>query len=675
MKQPERRRGVATMGRDEHDRSPQRGDEGPGTFGLSSGFEALFDAAPSPFLVVTPPNYTIIAVNDAYLRATMTERAAVLGRGLFEVFPENPDHPFLEGPPELRASLHRVVAERRSDQMPVVRYDIPRPAALGGGFEERWWSPRNAPVLGPDGEVACIIHHVEDVTARVRAEAALRDIEERRAFLLKLADALRPLADASEITAAAPRILGEQLQVNRAFYAEVEGDEWVVVSGYEHGVEAQAVGRHPIAQFGAWIIDMFRAGQRLVIRDLHADARFQPSQRMAHEAYRILAAVAVPLVKQGKLVAILVVHARVPRDWTEHEIALVEETAERTWAAVERARSEVALRESEARLRRMINVERVGVLLFDQATGVLLDANDGFLHMTGYRRAQVASRVLSWRTMTPPEYLAESEAQMRAVRETGRTGPYEKEYFLADGSRAWLLFTGAALGDGTVVEYCIDMTDRRRAEAALRSSLADREALLKELHHRVKNNLQVITSLLEMQARQAGDAKALYSLSEARNRIAAIATIHELLYQSASLSEVDFAAYARRLVTHVVSFYDQQARIQTSVSGDDVTIDLARAVPLGLLLNELVSNACKHAFPSDAPGELTVGLQKDDGHLRLDVRDTGTGLPAAFDQQQAETLGLQLVSMLAKQLGGTVAYESGRGTTVEVRVPMRAQAS
>jgi len=141
-------------------------------------FHTLFHATPSPYLVVVPSDFTITAVNDAYLRATMTEREAIVGRPLFEVFPENPAFPS-GGMPSLRASLERVVAERRLDEMPVTKYDIPRPAAPGGGFEERWWKPRNAPVFGPDGLLVSIIHHVEDVTERVRAEAALHESEEK----------------------------------------------------------------------------------------------------------------------------------------------------------------------------------------------------------------------------------------------------------------------------------------------------------------------------------------------------------------------------------------------------------------------------------------------------------------------------------------------------------------
>jgi PAS domain S-box-containing protein len=147
----------------------------------------LFHATPSPYLVVIPPDFTITAVNDAYLRATMTDREAIVGRSLFEIFPENPESPS-GGVGALRASLEHVVATRRLHEMPVTKYDIPRPAALGGDFEERWWKPRNAPVFGAAGALVSIIHNVEDVTARVRAETALRESEEKYKILFDSID-------------------------------------------------------------------------------------------------------------------------------------------------------------------------------------------------------------------------------------------------------------------------------------------------------------------------------------------------------------------------------------------------------------------------------------------------------------------------------------------------------
>ncbi|HWI58257.1 MAG TPA: PAS domain S-box protein, partial [Bacillota bacterium] len=132
-------------------------------------FRALFESAPGAYLVLTPENYGVVAVSDAYLRATMTERQSIMGKGLFEVFPDAPDDLHATGARNLRASLQRVKANGRADVMAVQRYPIPRPPERGGGFEERWWSPINAPVFGPRGELAYIIHRVEDVTGYVRA--------------------------------------------------------------------------------------------------------------------------------------------------------------------------------------------------------------------------------------------------------------------------------------------------------------------------------------------------------------------------------------------------------------------------------------------------------------------------------------------------------------------------
>jgi len=147
--------------------------------------------------------------------------------------------------------------------------------------------------------------------------------------------------------------------------------------------------------------------------------------------------------------------------------------------------------------------------------------------------------------------------------------------------------------------------------------------------------------------------------------------MHELLYQSESFSEINLSPYARRLVAHVVSFYQKDSCVSVRVIGDGINVDLARAVPLGLLLNELVSNACKHAFPGKTEGQLDIRLNEADGGIHVQVKDTGAGLPTGLDHRTTATLGLKLVHMLAKQLGGDVTFESAGGTTVDVYVPRR----
>ena len=141
-------------------------------------FRALFESSPGCFLVLDP-DLSIVGVSDAYLQATMTRRLDIVGRGIFDVFPDNPDNPAATGVANLRASLGRVLAERRPDTMPIQKYDIRKPDSQGGGFEERHWSPVNSPVFGPDGRVAYIIHRVEDVTEMVRLTGREADARER----------------------------------------------------------------------------------------------------------------------------------------------------------------------------------------------------------------------------------------------------------------------------------------------------------------------------------------------------------------------------------------------------------------------------------------------------------------------------------------------------------------
>ncbi|MGB6194494.1 MAG: PAS domain S-box protein, partial [Terracidiphilus sp.] len=191
--------------------------------------------------------------------------------------------------------------------------------------------------------------------------------------------------------------------------------------------------------------------------------------------------ISVPLVKDNRVVGALCVTQMKPRAWQEDEFELVKETAERTWAAVERARAEAALRRSEERMQRVLETETVGVLFFEWS-GTVTHANDVFYRMTGYTQEDVASRSLTWQRMTPAEFIPSCERHVRALKETGRLGPLEKEYIMKDGSRRWMLLAGRDLGDGTFSEYCIDITDRKRAESALRESEERFRLFLENVH-------------------------------------------------------------------------------------------------------------------------------------------------------------------------------------------------
>ena len=312
-------------------------------------YHALFEASAIPSFLLSPeaPDFIFVAANDAYLSATGKTRADLIGRKVFDVFTDDPSRPGENGQALFRSSLARVLETRQPNSMPLTRYDIPD---AKGGFEERWWLATSAPVLNASGRVEVILHQVTDITEQHFAQLAEQKHQAREAFLLKLSDAQRPLADANAIKVTAMRLLGEHLKANRALYAEVAQDDWLIDGGYVQGVEPLPEGRSPMDQYGLWIIDLFRAGRRLVIQDVRTDTRFEPSQREAHEAIQIIGAAAVPLIKNGTLVAILVVQIAAPRDWSDLELELIEEVAERTWAAVERARSEAAALQSRQAL-------------------------------------------------------------------------------------------------------------------------------------------------------------------------------------------------------------------------------------------------------------------------------------------------------------------------------------
>ena len=209
-----------------------------------------------------------------------------------------------------------------------------------------------------------------------------------------------------------------------------------------------------------------------------------------------------------------------------------------------------------------------------------------------------------------------------------------------------------------------DITERKRTEQAIRASLEEKTVLLKEVHHRVKNNLQIVVSLLNLQAVRVKNPAALDTLQETGNRVRSMALLHETLYRSQNLAQVNFASYIESICGHLFRSYGpKMARVKLERRMEEVSIDLDQAVACGLIINELVSNALKHAFPEGRAGRITVELQTTaQDQVRLRVADDGAGLPAQLDIRQTETLGHQLVFMLAEKLHGAVEVKRDGGT-------------
>ncbi len=201
-----------------------------------------------------------------------------------------------------------------------------------------------------------------------------------------------------------------------------------------------------------------------------------------------------------------------------------------------------------------------------------------------------------------------------------------------------------------------EITERRSVEERLRESLEEKEILLKEVHHRVKNNLQIVSSLLELQAASIEDEQARKVFMDSQDRIRSMGLIHEKLYRTGNLSHMDFGEYLENLAGRLFNAYvSDPERVSLHIAAPNVSMGIDEAVPCGLIVNELMTNALKYAFQDGRKGEIRVGFDIDpDGRARLMVADNGVGLPVGLDPVNCETMGLQLVCILTRQLGGSI---------------------
>jgi PAS domain S-box-containing protein len=334
----------------------------------------------------------------------------------------------------------------------------------------------------------------------------------------------------------------------------------------------------------------------------------------------------------------------------------------------DRKRAEKVLRESERRLRLMVeNLPAGAVYVENDSEATWLNAEAE--RITGYARSEL-STTTDWFNLLYGLDAARIRGYYDHDRIAGFPAPRVVSLRRKDGMTRDIEFVAYHHERGDIW-LMHDITERRQAEMALRTSLEEKTALLKEVHHRVKNNLQIVTSLLNLQARQIQNPDALAVLQDTQGRIRSMALLHESLYREGHWGWVDGSAYLSHLCAHLNSaFGAATGRVRLRCQLAPVALGLDQAVPCGLIVNELVSNAFKHAFPGERRGEICVELHTEpDGRLTLAVIDDGVGLPPGLNLGQSETLGWQLVAGLAQQLGGSVEIRTDIGTAFHITLP------
>lgn len=501
----------------------------------------------------------------------------------------------------------------------------------------------------PEGRITGAFAIYRDITRRKLAE---RD----GAFLLRLTGVLQRCTTEEQIFRAVSGELGIYLGIDRGFFVSVDanGEQGTVYPGYTSDGRLLP-SRLSLAALGASSSVAFVANDHTLM---------------------------TPNVRAGRWTHSLVLERKRAHQWEEREITFVRLVAERAWMQIEHVRVLAQLREREVAAAIERTEERHRVLLEgvkDYAVfmldpqGRVATWNAGAERLKQYTVREAIGQPYA---MFFPEEDVASGRPMAILELASRDGRFEEEGWRVrkDGSRFWteVIITAIRAADGSLegfAKIARDATDRRRRDdelagkhSELMRSLREREVLLQEVHHRVKNNLQVISSLINMQARKLEHGPARAALDECRSRVLTIALIHQNLYQSKDYGRVQFSTYVRTLAGNVLRATGlSPAAVTLDIDVDDIPLGIDRALPCGLIVNELITNALKHAF-DNRRGRLRVELKSSSPDtVRLMVSDDGVGLPSTFDIHESRSLGMQLVATLAEQLGGKLVITNEGG--------------
>lgn len=302
-----------------------------------------------------------------------------------------------------------------------------------------------------------------------------------------------------------------------------------------------------------------------------------------------------------------------------------------------------------------------------------LEVNQGTLEMYGYSRQEIIGESLGMLSAPGKNDMTEIvNAGYRAL--DGEPQTFEFWGMRKNGEvfpKEIKLNKGTYFGQDVVVAVARDITLRKDDEKRLKRSLDEKEAMVQEVHHRVKNNMQVISSLLGLQSMYLEDDKVQNALQESQNRVQSMAMVHEKLYQSKDLSSVDIREYVHQIMHYLLDIYQMEFhQIKTVIQAEKVEVDIETASPLGLVINELITNSLKHAFP-EGEGEITLKICLVDDFYHLTVADDGVGLPASFQLDQTKTLGLQLVNRLVRQIDGSIELGNDKGTEFIIKFPAK----
>ncbi|UGB44494.1 PAS domain-containing protein [Frateuria edaphi] len=515
------------------------------------------------------------------------------------------------------------------------------------------------PVRADSGRIEQVVGVSRDTSERRRMEERLRLGEARQSFLLQLGDRIRGLTDAAQITSTVGEMVGRHLDVGRCGYGEVTdcGQFFMVERDWTDGRMPSLAGRVRLMDFGAAVVEQYRAGQTVVLDDTLEDARTRGAEQKYAETGRVRAGVGVPLFKGGRFVAAFYVHQSRPRHWRDEEVALLGEVAERIWAAVARARAERALRESERRYRTLFDALDEGFCLLERVDTApdqpsdyrYLVTNPAFVTHTGI--GGVVGRTMR-------EVFPDASAFWYDTFDSviGSGDAFRFEHGMVSRGRVFDVYA-CRLDDGTHRRVAVlfhDITERKRHEQHQR-------LLLHELNHRVKNTLVTVQSMA-MQSYRPGVDPELARL-QFEGRLMALSRAHDILTREswgrAPLAEI---------VREAIAPYRDQHHDRLRATGPPVWLPPRHALAFAMVLHELGTNAVKYGALSNQEGRIDIDWQAN-GTLRLTWTESG-GPPV--EPPTGRGFGSRLIERgLRHEIGGRVALGfAPEGVICTIEVPL-----
>jgi PAS domain S-box-containing protein len=472
------------------------------------------------------------------------------------------------------------------------------------------------------GKVDYFIAILQDMTERKKMEAALRQSEEKFQTLFESSiDALFILD-----------INGNFIDVNKPAYERLGYTKEEMLSTHISQIE--------LPEFAVMV------HERMAHMQKHGEGMFESAHKRKDGSVMPVEINARTIDFEGKKVVFSVI-----RDITERKLM------------------EEALRESEKRYHTLFEQSPDGILIINNA-GKIIEFNETAHRQLGYSREEFAKLSLS--DIDPVESQEEIQARIEKILEAGQAEFDVKHRTKQGEDRDVHIITKVIVLSGGPIFYAIwhDITERKKAEDRINQSLREKETLLRELYHRTKNNMQVITSLLNLQSRGIDDKKTLQILKDTENRIHSMALVHEKLYKTKNLSQVNLSDYVRDLANALMKSHNAgKEQISLMVDVERIPISIDTITPLGLVLNELMTNALKYAFPDNKKGEIIIRARlNEDEIIELTFGDNGIGIPQDIDLEETESLGLTIVRTLVEsQIKGNLELRTQNGTVFIIK--------